>query len=284
MAVYAIGDIQGCFDALQLLLDTVGFSPSRDTLWFAGDLVNRGDKSLETLRFVRDLGASSVCVLGNHDLSLLALAEGHTKASNHTMQDVLAAPDREDLFAWLRRLPLLHHDGELGFTLVHAGLPPQWDLETAARCAREVEEVLRDEGSCRAFLAEMFGNKPKKWDPDLKGADRYRFIINCLTRMRYCTPEGRLNFADKGPVGTQKKGYLPWFAVPERRSRGEKIIFGHWSSLDGETGVPGVFALDTGCLWGGRLSALRLDFPPEIIEIGCEQICSDPGPKKNLDP
>ncbi len=280
MAVYAIGDIQGCYDALRMLLDKISFSPSEDTLWFAGDLVNRGDKSLETLRFVKGLGPAAVCVLGNHDLSLLALAEGYTKASNHTMQDVLTAPDREELFFWLRRLPLLHHDEALGFTLVHAGLPPQWDLDTAGQCAREVECVLRDDTAYHRFMAGMFGNRPKKWDPALAGVDRYRFIINSFTRMRYCTLEGKLNFSDKGPVGTQRNKYVPWFAVPWRRSRNLRIVFGHWSALNGRTGESGVYALDTGCLWGGRLSALRLDATPKLCEVECDQTCPDPGAGK----
>ncbi len=279
MATYVIGDIQGCFDALQFLLEKISFSPLKDTLWFAGDLVNRGDKSLETLRFVKGLGDGAVCVLGNHDLSLLALSEGYTKASNHTMQDILAAPDRDELVLWLRHRPLLHHDEALGYTMIHAGLPPQWDLETARQCAREVGEVLQGDAYCQ-FMADMFGNKPKRWDPHLRGAERYRFIVNCFTRMRYCTPDGKLNFADKGPVGSQKNGYFPWYEVPGRKSADLKIVFGHWSTLGGLTGHANVFALDTGCLWGGRLTAMRLDHPPELCVVECDRVCSSQRSKK----
>jgi bis(5'-nucleosyl)-tetraphosphatase (symmetrical) len=274
MSTYVIGDIQGCFDALQSLLEKISFTPQKDTLWFAGDLVNRGDKSLETLRYVKSLGDRAICVLGNHDLSLLALSEGCGKSSKHTMQDVLTAPDRDELILWLRRRPLLHHDEKLGYTMVHAGLPPQWDLETTRQCAGEMEEVLQGD-EYHFFMANIFGNEPRKWDRNLKGLDRFRFIINCFTRMRYCTPDGRLNFSDNGPVGSQKKGYLPWYEIEGRKSSELKIVFGHWSALMGRTSQSNVFALDTGCLWGGGLTAMRLDLKPEFYTIKCDT--PDPG-------
>jgi len=280
MATYAIGDIQGCFDALEFLLEKISFNPQKDTVWFAGDLVNRGDKSLETLRYIKNLGDSAVCVLGNHDLTLLAISEGSKKVKNHTIEDILSAPDRDELLLWLRHRPLLHHDKRLGYTMIHAGLPPQWDLKTAQHCAREVENVLQSD-NFPLFMANMFGNKPHKWDKGLKSWDRLRFITNCLTRMRYCKPGGKLNFSDKGPVGSQKEGYIPWYEAPKRKTRDLNIVFGHWSTLFGHTSHPRVYALDTGCLWGGSLTAMRLDSPepfnshepvnsPEFCTVECE--------------
>jgi len=256
MAVYAIGDIQGCYDELLGLLDLIGFDARHDRLWFAGDLVNRGPHSLETLRFVRSLEA--VTVLGNHDLHLLASAcDPRQRKRKDTLQAILEAPDAEDLLDWLRARPLLHHDEMLGYTLVHAGLPPQWDLATAMACAREVEQVLCGD-SYRAFLADMYGNEPATWSTSLKGTERLRFITNCFTRLRYCDSDGRLALEEKGPPGSQPPELIPWFEVPGRRSSGMRILFGHWSTL-GARDSPGVHALDTGCLWGGRLTACRLE-------------------------
>lgn len=271
MAVYAIGDVQGCFDELQTLLDRVGFNPGADRLWFAGDLVNRGPKSLETLRFIRGLGNAAVSVLGNHDLHLLALAHDlPLDKDDHTMDAILVAPDRDELVDWLCHRPLLHHDDDLGYTLLHAGLPPQWDLHAARQHAHEVESMLKS--TQRAlFLEEMYGNKPKQWNEDLKGWDRLRFIVNCFTRLRFCDEEGRLDLSSKGPPGTQQDGYRPWFEVKKRRSRDLKIIFGHWSALSfGEHDPTGVYPVDTGCLWGGALTALRIDQGPERIVLPCK--------------
>ncbi len=269
MAVYAIGDVQGCFDELQALLERLAFDPSRDRLWFAGDLVNRGPGSLEVLRFVKGLGRSAISVLGNHDLHLLAAARGFPlKNDDHTLDGVLDAPDCRELIDWLRRQPLLHHDAELGFTLLHAGLPPQWDLALAQQCASEVESVLRGD-ALDDLLASMYGNQPKRWRDDLSGHDRLRFIINCYTRLRYCAPDGRLDFKDKGPPGTQKPGYLPWYEIPDRASRDLNIIFGHWSTLR-DYSYPGIYPIDSACLWGGALTALRLDTdPPQRIDQPC---------------
>jgi len=270
MAIYAIGDIQGCLDELKQLLEQIHFDPAQDQLWFAGDLVNRGPKSLETLRFIRSLGDRAITVLGNHDLHLLALAEGDKRYSSKfdTLLPILQAPDRPQLLDWLRHRPLLHHDKSLGYTLIHAGLPPQWKLKKARRYAHEVEAMLQSP-HFRDFLKVMYGNQPARWSKQLEGMDRLRLITNCLTRLRYCRPDGTLDLKSKGKVGSQPAGYLPWFAVPERKSRKKRILFGHWSTLQVRE-QDNVYALDTGCLWGGKLSALRIDCePPQWHTLPC---------------
>ena len=267
MAIYAIGDVQGCYRELQLLLMSLQFDPARDRLWFAGDLVNRGPHSLEVLRFVRDLGAAALTVLGNHDLHLLAAAADPARVkARDTLHPILDAPDRDELLDWLRHRPLLHHDAELGYTLVHAGLPPQWDLPLAQACAREVEEALR--GTHTDYFAHMYGDEPRRWSNDLAGWERLRFITNCLTRLRYCGGDGHLALGHKGAPGSQPAGLVPWFEAPRRRSRNLNILFGHWSTLGAYT-APGIFALDSGCLWGGQLTALRLDGEPRWTRVPC---------------
>lgn len=271
MSVYAIGDIQGCQRELLNLLDKLRFDPTRDQLWLVGDLVNRGPESLAVMRFVRDLGERAVVVLGNHDLHLLAMAEGNLKhAAQSTLDEILAAPDRDELLHWLRHRPLLHHDPVLGFTLIHAGLPPQWNLADARAGANELEAALRGPGY-RDFLLEIYGNKPKRWSPDLSGIERLRFITNCLTRLRFCTLDGELALTEKGEIGTQAAGLLPWFQVPGRRTRGQRIIFGHWSTL-GYYAQDNVWALDSGCLWGRALTAIQIDTTEPIrpIQVDCE--------------
>jgi bis(5'-nucleosyl)-tetraphosphatase (symmetrical) len=268
VAVYAIGDVQGCYDALRRLLDALAFEPARDRLWFTGDLVNRGPQSLEVLRFVSALDGV-VTVLGNHDLHLLALASGAPAArrrSRDTLDDVLAAPDRDALLDWLRRRPLAHHDARLGWLLVHAGVPPQWDLAQTLACAREVEEVVRGPDA-HAFLADMYGDEPARWDPALRGLARWRFVTNCLTRMRYCDAEGRLELEAKGSPGTQPGGYVPWFRAPGRATRGQPVAFGHWATL-GFLHEPDLLALDTGCVWGKGLTGVRLDGAFERLTVG----------------
>lgn len=265
MTIYAIGDLQGCLDPLKRLLDRLGFEPGVHRLWFTGDLVNRGPDSVATLRFVKSLGEAAVTVLGNHDLHLLAVAEGFQAARRgDTMQEVLDAPDAAELLAWLRHRPLIHHDA--GHLLIHAGLPPQWDLDTALACAREVEAVLRG-ADYRELLRGMYGNEPAEWQDELAGLERWRFTINALTRLRYCTPEGRMDFRDKGAPGTQAAGLVPWFEAPGRKSAGLEIICGHWSTL-GQFSRDGVHSLDTGCVWGGRLSALALD-THRFVSVDC---------------
>lgn len=270
MSIYAIGDIQGCAEELHRLLERLRFDPVRDRLWFAGDLVNRGPGSLEVLRLVYSLDACSVVVLGNHDLHLLALASGNTKhAKKSNLGAILEAPDREPLLHWLRHRPLMHHDATRGFTLVHAGLPPQWSLAEALAGARELEEVLRGP-RYHDYLFAMYGNEPGRWSPDLVGMERLRFITNCLTRLRYCTADGTLALKEKGTLATRPKSLIPWFQCPERKTRGDRIIFGHWSSL-GYWDQDNVWGIDSGCLWGGHLTALRVRKrqPLEPIHLPC---------------
>jgi bis(5'-nucleosyl)-tetraphosphatase (symmetrical) len=268
MSIYAIGDIQGCFDELLRLLDTISFDERTDQLWFAGDLVNRGPKSLETLRFVKSLGDSAITVLGNHDLHLLA-ASCASKIANKkdTLLQVLEAPDREELIDWLRHRPLFHFNDD--FCLVHAGLPPQWDFTTTKDMALLAEQALQG-SDYRAFLKQMYGNKPNVWSPSLKGIEKLRFIINCFTRMRYCNVSGQLEFTHSGPPGSQPKSLVPWFAVPKRKNADMRIIFGHWSTLGYYAG-PNCYAIDSGCLWGGQLTALRLDDPVQRFSIDCPE-------------
>ncbi len=257
MATYAIGDIQGCYDEFARLLEQLAFDPAQDRLWSVGDLVNRGPKSLEVLRFFKSLGTCSVVVLGNHDLHLLALASGHQKPPrNNTLNAILQAPDRDELLDWLRHRPLFFRSTKKQVALVHAGLPPQWDCTQAAALAGEVEAALRDPGY-QEFLQGLYGNEPSRWRDDLRGMDRLRFIVNGLTRLRYCDAEGTLLLKEKGPPAAQAQDVLPWFRVPGRRSRDERILFGHWSTL-GYLAEDNIWSLDSGCLWGGALTAIRV--------------------------
>jgi bis(5'-nucleosyl)-tetraphosphatase (symmetrical) len=263
MAVYAIGDIQGCFDELQAMLELVKFDRQKDQIWLAGDLVNRGPKSAEVLRFAKDLGPAAVkVVLGNHDLHLLANACGVTKHQHRldTMDSVLNAPDRDELIDWLRRQPLLHHDPKLGFTMVHAGLPPIWTLSKAKKRAQEVEEVLQSD-DWPTFFQYMYGNDPQRWSKTLTGWDRLRYITNCFTRLRYCHDDGRLALKYKGKPSGSPDGQITWFDMPNRKTKTERIVFGHWSTLG--TGQYGqAFSLDSGAVWGEKLTALRIDRQP----------------------
>lgn len=259
MAVYAIGDLHGCCDPLQRLLEQIRFDPSVDTLWFVGDIVNRGPQSLETLRLVQQLGAAAITVQGNHDLSLLAVAEGFVKLKpKDTIQPILDAPDAAELLAWMRQQPLLHYDVQLDLTLVHAGLAPHWNLAQAQACAAELEAVLRG-AAYRNFLAVMYGSQPDCWDDALTGMDRLRCIANYLTRTRFCrVTDGGLDFACKLAPAQAPPGLIPWFEVPWRCNADLHIVFGHWAAL-GYYRAPGVYALDSGCAWGQYLTALRLD-------------------------
>ncbi|MEJ2388631.1 MAG: symmetrical bis(5'-nucleosyl)-tetraphosphatase [Chromatiaceae bacterium] len=270
MATYAIGDIQGCYDELRRLLDRLGFDPAKDKLWLAGDLVNRGPDSLRVLRFVKSLGDGAVVVLGNHDLHLLALGAGnesHAKKTN--LPEVLEAPDCEELLLWLRHRPLMHYDERKRFAMIHAGLPPQWDLAAALGCARELEAALRGP-DCADYLHAMYGNEPSRWSEALTGMERLRFITNCFTRLRYCDADGNVSLKEKGAPGTQPPNLMPWYLAPGRATREVRIICGHWSTL-GYRAEENVWSLDTGCLWGGQLTAIRVhkQRPIEPISVDC---------------
>jgi bis(5'-nucleosyl)-tetraphosphatase (symmetrical) len=269
MAIYAIGDIQGCFDDLMRLLNVIEFDKKSDQLWFAGDLVNRGPKSLETLRFVKSLGSSAVTVLGNHDLHLLATAfKQRTPHKKDSLSDVLQAPDCDELLNWLRHRPLFHYNDS--FCLLHAGLPPQWDFSKTKAMAEKAEKMLQGSNHL-AFFKAMYGDKPNCWSNDLKGMERIRFIVNCFTRMRYCDENGRLDFKHNGAIGTQPKHLIPWFTVPKRQSMDMQIIFGHWSTLGYYQGN-NCYAIDTGCLWGGQLTAIKLGKKVKRTSIDCNEI------------
>lgn len=265
MATYAIGDVQGCFDEFQALLAVIGFDARNDRLWFVGDLVNRGPQSLSVLRYVRNLGNAARVVLGNHDLHLLSCASGLAKPrSDDTLDEILAAPDRDALMDWIRGLPMIHV--AQSYVLVHAGLLPQWDVEKAQALAREVEDALRGP-DCRAFLSTLYGGMPDRWSDDLQGADRLRVIVNAMTRMRFCTPDGTMEFKSKGESADAPPGFLPWFEVAGRRSAVATVICGHWSAL-GLRVAPNLIALDSGCVWGGQLSAIRLD-DRVVFQVPC---------------
>ncbi len=267
MSTYAVGDIQGCFGPFRALLEACGFDPRQDRLWLVGDLVNRGPQSLDVLRFVRGLGERATTVLGNHDLHLLAVAEGLSPPHpSDTFGDVLAAPDREELLHWLRHRPLLHREAE--YAMVHAGLLPQWSVAEAAALAEEVEAALR-RPSYRDTLAHMRGNNPRRWHPDLTGDARLRAITNAMTRMRFCTVDGAMEFAHKGALDSAPAGYFPWFDAPGRKSAGTTILFGHWSAL-GLMVRERELGLDSGCLWGRQLSAVRLE-DRQVFQASCHQ-------------
>jgi len=255
MATYAIGDVQGCYDQLMRLLERCEFDERRDHLWFVGDLVNRGPQSLATVRFVRALGDRAVTVLGNHDLSLLVVAAGaHKGHASDTFGDVLAAPDREELIWWLRQQKLMHAEG--GYAMVHAGLVPQWSVEVALGLAHEAEAALRGP-EYDGFIRNLYGNQPTRWSDDLAGQDRLRIIVNAMTRMRLVAADGSMEFSHKlGPVNAPA-GYVPWFDAPDRASRATPVLFGHWAAL-GLVVRDDVVCLDSGCVWGRKLSALRL--------------------------
>ena len=271
MAVYLIGDVQGCDDALGRLLDEVGFSASRDTAYVLGDLVNRGPASRATVRRLMTLGSSAHCLLGNHDLHLLAVSQGiRPPHRSDTLDDILQAPDRPALLDWLRQRPLALQAH--GWLMVHAGVLPQWDAAQTLALADELEQVLRS-ADWADFLREMYGNTPDRWSNGLQGSDRLRVIVNALTRLRFCTADGVMEFKTKDSAGAAPEGFMPWFDVPGRRSADERIAFGHWSTL-GTVDRPGLLALDTGCVWGGCLTAARLGDGGSSVErmaVRCEQ-------------
>jgi bis(5'-nucleosyl)-tetraphosphatase (symmetrical) len=270
MSIYAIGDIQGCDEELAALLERIRFQPDRDRIWFTGDIVNRGPSSLAALRRVHAMRDNCIVVLGNHDLHLLAVARAGNRREKKgdTLDDVLSAPDRDTLLDWLQSCPLLHHEPEIGFTLIHAGLPPQWDFTIAATAAHEVEQALAVDPV--ALFEEMYGDQPDRWSDSLTGIERLRFIVNCFTRLRYCDAGGRVNLKLKEAPDEVGPPWIPWFRVPGRRSRDLKIVCGHWSTL-GVFNEENVAGIDAGCVWGGRLCALRLDAHEALVQIRCAQ-------------
>lgn len=263
MSTYAIGDVQGCFKELLQLLDKINFDETNDRLWFVGDLVNRGPESLNVLNFVINLGESAITVLGNHDLHLLALTEEVMDPKKHdTLAPIINSPDKQELIAWIRQQPLMHHDKELDFSMIHAGLPPQWGIDLALELASEVTQFLSGDDYL-SFIKVMYGDTPVLWDETLTGNDRLRFIVNCFTRIRYLNDKHELNFSEKGAPGSNDDRLFPWFTIDDRKSKNEKIIFGHWSTVHlgniQDFSPYNVYPIDTGCLWDGDLTAMRLE-------------------------
>ena len=274
MSTYAIGDIQGCYSELQNLLNEINFDERRDELWFTGDLVNKGPKSLQTLRFIKALGVNAKITLGNHDLHLLAVAKNiRPLLKKDTIQEILAADDVKELIDWLKSRPLLITDDNLNFTMVHAGLPPQWSLENAKEFAKECELILQSE-KINKLLAEMYGDTPNIWVNSLQDYAKQRFIINCFTRIRFCNSDGMLDFDTKVAPGKQNTSLIPWYSLPNRKTKDNKIIFGHWSTvhIGNEKNFKqyNVYPIDTGCLWGGRLTAMRLE-DEKIFSVPSEE-------------
>jgi bis(5'-nucleosyl)-tetraphosphatase (symmetrical) len=274
--IHVMGDVQGCCAPLQELLAKVSFSPSRDHLYVLGDLVNRGPASLDTLRLLRGLEGAATCLLGNHDLHLLAVAHGVRKPHrSDTLDDILNARDREDWLNWLRGQRLAVHAH--GWLMVHAGVLPQWDVDETLRLAAEVEAMLQGPDIAH-FLPLMYGNLPSRWDDALTGTDRWRCVVNALTRLRFCSADGEMEFATKEGAGGAPAGFMPWFDVPGRRTAAARVAFGHWSTL-GFIHRPDLLSLDTGCVWGGQLTAVRLDETPgpdegrvlEVTQLDCPQ-------------
>ena len=272
MAVYAIGDLQGCYDEFRALLDRLKFDPDQDQLWLCGDLVSRGPRSLDCLRFVQSIEQSLISVLGNHDLHFLAVAEGLGSTRDKGLRALLEAPDANELITWLRNRPLLHYDPELDHCLVHAGIYPRWTLAEARQCANELEQVLRS-NRYRDFFEQMYGDQPAIWSEQLDGWDRLRFICNAFTRMRFCKSDGALELSAKGTPDSPPPGCSPWFRFPQRVDPGTTILFGHWSTL-GLRVEHNVHALDSGCVWGGKLTAYELGRPQnEHISLPCPEHC-----------
>lgn len=268
MSIYAVGDLQGCYDELQLLLEKVAFDPSKDILWSCGDMVNRGPKSLKTLRFCMDLGPAFVGVLGNHDLHMLSVARGHRKPrSADTFQKILIAPDREEILTWIRSMPLFHYDRDLNVAMAHAGIPPMWGLKKSLRYSAEISAVLKS-NQCDLYLSNMYGNQPDIWKESLEGPERWRTITNYFTRMRFCSPSGQLELTTTSEAKNAPKGYAPWYSHKSKLMKKMPILFGHWAALMGETDQPQAIALDTGCAWGGRLTLCKVaeGFPRTSVE------------------
>ena len=275
MATYAVGDIQGCYDELMQLLEMVQFS-KKDTLWVAGDLVNRGPKSLETLRYLKSLGERAVIVLGNHDLHLLAVYYGSVERKrSDTLDQLLDAPDAPELMDWLRKQKLAVYDAKFACFMSHAGLPPTWSLKQALKRSAEVEAIISSH-LAQDYFDNMYGNLPNAWEKGLMGWDRLRLITNYLTRMRFCDASGKLDFKAKGGLDSQPNGFLPWFRHPRKETK-INVLFGHWAALEGKTDTSNVFALDTGCVWGNALTAMRLE-DQQIFSCKCAPKPQPDGP------
>lgn len=271
MTAYAIGDVQGCYNELRTLLDQIQFDVAKDEVWLTGDLVNRGPDSLEVLRFVKNLGHSAKTILGNHDLHLLGVREGiRNSSSDDTLNRVLNAPDCEALLDWLRKRPLLHHDMTRNLCMVHAGLPPQWSLIDAKNNAREIHDLLSG-AEYQNYLDQFFGRPVTHWDEDLSDTERHLYTVSCLTRMRYCTPDGGIDTQEKGPPNIQTN-LIPWFDFPRPKWHGARFVVGHWASL-GVHLTRQVIAIDSGCVWGAKLTAVNLDRHFELQYVDCP---SDP--------
>ncbi|MEX2125645.1 MAG: symmetrical bis(5'-nucleosyl)-tetraphosphatase [Woeseia sp.] len=269
MAVYAIGDIQGCYDPFRRLLDKLAFDPDADRLWLTGDLVNRGPKSLKTLRFVRSLGDAAITVLGNHDLHAIAVANkiGHAREREGSLAKLLRAEDCDELIDWLRERPLAHFNEDLNALMVHAGLHPKWTVKKTLARAAEVEAALQS-SDYLDFLPNLYGNSPSRWSGKLTGNKRLRYIVNCLTRIRMIDKDGRMDYSHKGPPDNARKGLITWFDVPDARWRGTRVVFGHWSAL-GLIVRPDIIGIDTGCVWKRELTAVHLDNRPKIVQVDC---------------
>lgn len=269
MATYAIGDVQGCYDDLLQLLDKVNFDSQTDQVWFCGDIINRGPKSLDTIRFIKQLGNAAITVLGNHDLHFLAVSYTSNSPSKFdTFSDILNADDKNELVDWLRQQKLFHHDDSLNISMVHAGIPPQWTINDACDYSSEMEEILQSDNP-EDFFKNMYGNYPPEWNSSLTGWNRYRFITNVFTRMRFCDQEGKPDYKHKGSIGSQPNHLIPWFLHSKRKTKNDDIIFGHWSTL-ANVKQGHVYPIDTGCLWGGKLTALRIDTEEKtFISIDC---------------
>lgn len=265
MSTYCIGDVQGCLTELESLLKIINYNHNKDSLWFVGDLVNRGPQSLETLRFIKQQPNTKI-VLGNHDIHLISFYHDIVDFETEHLESIITAKDGKKLVTWLQKQPLAYYSREYNCLLTHAGVYPGWGLNSALGYANEAANAL----SNKEFLKNMYGNKPKKWDNNLTGYDRLRFIINAFTRMRFCDLEGNLNFQHSGKIESAPKEYIPWFKIPWRKTKEIKIIFGHWAALEGKTDEPNATAIDTGCVWGKKLTALRLD-DNNIFSYKCEQ-------------
>ena len=266
MAIYAIGDVQGCYEELAKLLDRLNLDTAADELWFVGDLVNRGPDSVAVLQLVMSLGNSATDTLGNHDLHLLALAYGRRAGTgDEKLSEVLRHEDSGEIIRWLRQRPLAHYRPDLNTLMVHAGVISEWDPLLTIRLAREVEEVLKSD-DCGTFLQSMYGERPNRWSDRLQNGDRLRFIVNCLTRIRYCHRDGRLDFTCKQAPGDQPPELTPWFDLPDRAAESVRIVFGHWASL-GLIQRENLIGIDTGCVWGRELTAVRLDGPAHIVSV-----------------